>query len=441
VTSGRFGQSLASGAFFVFLSASSILTAQQQAVLSSDQQSRISGILRVAYRDVKDYYYDPKIRGLNWDARYQQYASMIGKARNVDDGLSVVAAFLNGLEDSHTYFVPPTRVNRFDTGYQFKVVGDDCFITQIRPKTEAAEKLQVGDQVIALDGYKVNRTDFHDMQYFFKILTPRAAEQLDLRSPAGEQRRVIVNAKVRASKQLLDFTTDSEYMDLIRRSEDEEHATRSRVMEIGDVAIWKLQSFVLDYDKADKAIGIARKHSALILDLRGNPGGSIDTLKWIVGSLFDRDIKISDRIEKKETKAMVAKHHGSPFTGKLIVLVDSGSASCAELLARVVQIEHRGTVIGDRTAGAVMEAMYYQESEGTDNVVRYGFSITHANLMMGDGKSLEKAGVMPDEVVLPTGADLAAGRDPVLARAAELAGEKLDSVAAGKLIPFEWAPI
>ena len=88
-----------------------------------------------------------------------------------------------------------------------------------------------------------------------------------------------------------------------------------------------------------------------------------------------------------------------------------------------------------------MEAMYYQESEGTDNVVRYGFSITHANLMMGDGKSLEKTGVVPDETVLPTGADLAAGRDPALARAAELAGVKLDAEAAGKLIPFEWAPI
>ena len=60
--------------------------------------------------------------------------------------------------------------------------------------------------------------------------------------------------------------------------------------------------------------------------------------------------------------------------------------------------------------------------------------------MMTDGKSLEGTGVRPDEVVLPSALDLAAGRDPVLAHAAQLAGLSLDPVAAGKLFPFEWRP-
>jgi hypothetical protein len=45
---------------------------------------------------------------------------------------------------------------------------------------------------------------------------------------------------------------------------------------------------------------------------------------------------------------------------------------------------------------------------------------------------------MPDELLLPTGADLAANRDPVLSHAAALAGLKLDPDAAGKLFPIEW---
>jgi len=138
---------------------------------------------------------------------------------------------------------------------------------------------------------------------------------------------------------------------------------------------------------------------------------------------------------------MIAKHLGSSFSGKVVVLIDSGSASASELLSRVVQLEHRGTVIGDKSAGAVMEARIYQDSQGADVKIFYDFEVTDANLLMSDGKSLEKTGVTPDEVVLPTGADLAAGRDVVLARAAELVGVKLDPVEAGKLFPFEWTPL
>ena len=57
---------------------------------------------------------------------------------------------------------------------------------------------------------------------------------------------------------------------------------------------------------------------------------------------------------------------------------------------------------------------------------------------MTDGKSLEKTGVTADETILPTAADLAAKRDPVIARAAALVGVKLDAGQAGTFFPIEW---
>jgi C-terminal processing protease CtpA/Prc len=87
-----------------------------------------------------------------------------------------------------------------------------------------------------------------------------------------------------------------------------------------------------------------------------------------------------------------------------------------------------------------MEARFYSMSQGVDTKIFYGASITEADLIMADGKSLEHNGVTPDEIVLPTAADLAAGRDPVLARAAQIAGIKIDAAAAGKLFPIEWMP-
>ncbi len=84
-----------------------------------------------------------------------------------------------------------------------------------------------------------------------------------------------------------------------------------------------------------------------------------------------------------------------------------------------------------------MEAKDFEESTGTDYKVYYGLSITSANILMSDGKSLENVGVVPDEVMIPTATDLAAGKDPVLAHAVDLAGAKLDAGAAGKLFPYE----
>lgn len=52
-----------------------------------------------------------------------------------------------------------------------------------------------------------------------------------------------------------------------------------------------------------------------------------------------------------------------------------------------------------------------------------------------------KAGVQLDAVMLPTAADLAAGRDPALAHSAELASVNLDPVRAGRMFPDEWMPI
>lgn len=399
-------------------------------------------MLQDAYREVKKHYYDPNLQGLDWDARYQQYSARIGTARDLGVGFRIVAAFLSGLKDSHTYFVPPARASRYDTGYRFLLVGDACFIAHVRPGTDAESKVSVGDQVLRLNGYDVNREDFHDIEYSFGTLEHHPSVQFDLRSPDGKERQVQVNAFSRPTRLVLDLTQGGDAMDLERKAEMEDEVTRSRIVEFADDAsIWKLQQFDLNAAEVESAFGTVEKRKTLILDLRGNSGGSVDMLKYMVGSLFDHEVKISDRVGKNETKPIVSKRLGKPFAGKVIVLVDSGSASASEVLARVIQLEHRGTVVGDRTAGAVMEAKYYSESQGVDSRFYYGFSVTDANLIMSDGHTLEKTGVTPDELLLPTGADLAAGRDAVLAHAAKLAGVDLDPAAAGKLFPFKWLPL
>ena len=316
------------------------------------------------------------------------------------------------------------RANRSTMGFSVEMIGDHAFITRVRPGSDAAAKLHVGDELLAMNGFKVRRVDFETMNYFFRILSPAPAETLELLSPTGERRQETVKAILRPGKVLLDVSDDAngDYLDLLRSDEDEEQLKRERYIVKGDTFIWKMPSFEVSPSTVDTIFEKAHGKKSMIIDLRGNPGGYIDTLKAMLGHLFDHDVKLADRVTRKDTKPEMAKKRGVTFTGDVIVLVDSESASCSELFARVLQLEHRGKIIGDRSAGAVMEARYFSRQLGADSIIPYGFSITSANLLMSDGKSLELTGVVPDELLVPTSADLASAKDPVLAHAAEVDG-------------------
>lgn len=418
------------------------LTAQQK--MNGLDMDRARGMLRDARDAVKKYYYDPKYHGVDLDARYQQFDERIKAAPDFNDGMRMVAAFLSGLRDSHTFFGPPMRPYRLDTGFRMELFGDSAFISRVRPGTDAESKVHPGDQVVAYNTYSVNRVDFHDLIYTYNSLMPQLKTQLDLRDPDGNVRRVLVDSKMQQGKKELDFTAQGGQNDIwqyIRSEENQDHVVRQRYVELGDLTIWKMPEFFLDDEGVDHIFGIVRKHKTLVLDLRGNPGGAGVTLERMVGNVFDHDVKIGDRVGRKELKPLLAKTVGGrAFSGKIIVLVDSQSASAAELFARVMQLENRGIVMGDRTSGSVMEAQGHGYSQGLETIIAYGFSITEADLIMKDGKSLEHVGVTPDEVVIPTGRDLAMDKDPVLSRAVELAGGKLDPTEAGKMFPFEWVP-
>jgi C-terminal processing protease CtpA/Prc len=407
---------------------------------------RARGILHDAHQAVKDHYYDLQFHGLDWDARFREYDEKIRSATSLSAAFGVVASFLDGLKDSHTFFRPPERPYHFDYGYRMEMVGDAAFVTQVRPGTDAESKVHPGDRVVGYNNFEVSRQNFHKLIYLFGGLAPLKATQLNLITTSGERRQVQIDASVKEQKLRWDLSSPAASFDLwqiIREEQNIGRLVRPRYHEVGDVMIWKLPEFFLSDSDVDNFFGIARKHGSLILDLRGNPGGAVITLERMLGNVFDHDVKVADRIGRKnELKPEVAKSRGgSGYGGKIMVLVDSESASASELFARTIQLEHRGIIIGDRTSGSVMEAKGFPFAEGIGTKIFYSFSVTEADLIMKDGKSLEHSGVTPDVIVLPTPDDLAAGRDPALSRAVELIGLDLDAAEAGKLFPYEWLPL
>ncbi len=409
--------------------------------MSSLERGRALEMLDEVARDVQKHYYDQNFHGVDWNAKVREAKEKIRSETSLNMSLAHIAAALDTLNDSHTFFLPPPRPYRHDYGFRTLMVGDRCYIERVRPETDAEAKgLKRGTEVLTINGYHPTRDILWKMDYTLRVLRPQPGLQLILRKPDGEEIQVGVAAKTRATQRVTDLTTGNDIWDIVRDEENEQHLMRARTFEMGDeLMIVKLPEFMFDQEDIDRLMAKARKHHALIVDLRGNPGGAVDTLKFLLGGIFQNDVKIADRVGRKEMKPEVAKSRGgNAFTGKLIVLVDSKSASAAELFARIVQLQKRGLVVGDRSSGSVMEARHYDHHVGTDTIVPFGVSITESDLIMSDGKSLEHSGVTPDEMVLPTGLDMANDRDPVLSRAAAMLGVKLSSEDAGKLFPFEW---
>jgi C-terminal processing protease CtpA/Prc len=390
-------------------------------------------MLRDADVDVQKHYYDSKFHGIDWRARVQAARKNIETARSMDDAISEIAALLDSLHDSHTSLLLPPRTHVHDYGFQMEMIGDRCYVVRVRAGGDAEKKgLRQGDEIRAVNGYPVSRKNFRRLVYIVNVLHPQPELRLTLTDAGGGQRQLEVMTRFQLSTVNRYFLHQGINV-RVRDADEERRILRARYFEKGDdLLVVKIPEFSFSASEVDTMVGKMRAHRGVVLDLRGNPGGNVDTLDRLLGGLFQNDLKILDRVARDAMKSVSAtgRHHDA-FTGRFAVLIDSESASASEVLARVVQLERRGFIVGDRSSGSVMEARLYPHEVALDSKVFYAISVTDADLVMTDGNSLEHVGVEPDIMILPTGQDLANNRDPALAKAAGLVGAKLSPEEAG----------
>jgi C-terminal processing protease CtpA/Prc len=395
-------------------------------------------MLRAVESDLREHYYDTTFHGLDLRMLFDSADARIAAAKSNGEAFLAIAVTLAALRDSHTHFFPPRRTAVVRYGWNLGVVGDSCYIFDVDPESDAARQgVKRGDRVVAIDQFAANRGDRRDLEYVYYALVPHSPVRLTLQSPGDTVRSVVVQAKVTPHPAIMDLTHGDDIWQMIREQQNVERAQRSRFWEFGsDVLVWKFSTFVVGDRDVDQALRRAQGFRALVIDMRGNPGGLESTLLRLAGGLVGADT-FGVRRQRDKTEPLRTRTGGPQFTGPVVAVVDGQSGSAAELLAYLLQMRKRGTVVGDRTSGAVMEARGQQHRVGTDVVVFYYTQVTQADLIFSDGTRLEGRGVIPDEVILPSGTDLAAHRDAALARAITLAGRPVTPEEVGDLFPIE----
>jgi C-terminal processing protease CtpA/Prc len=412
--------------------------------ITSFERERGRMILNAIEDDLRRYYYDTTFHGLDIDKLFKSTNEAIDEAETSNDLYMSIARPLLMLDDSHTTFVPPGRVADFDFGWEAQMIGDRCYVSAVEPGSDAeAQGLSRGDQIVEFSGDTPTRDTLHSLFYVHRSLAPQTRTPLTIVRPGagGERIEMVVHARTTPGQTLTDYRSTLDMNSATRGMADAAFLARHRFQPFGEeVLVWKMPGFDMNADDVrTKIMRQVRRYPKLVIDLRGNGGGAVETLQALVGGLVGPGVKIADIKARKPQPPMMARKAGDVYAGSILVLIDSQSASGSELLARTLQLAGRAKVLGDRSAGAVMESELFPRMAGGERTgVHFATSITIADLIMSDGKSLEKTGVTPDELLLPTGEDLASGADPVMARALALCGVAMSPEQAGAMFPVEW---
>ena len=152
----------------------------------------------------------------------------------------------------------------------------------------------------------------------------------------------------------------------------------------------------------------AKDVDGVVLDLRGNPGGLLDEGVAVASAFLRGGDVVSYRGRGVEAKSYPVVGQGD-VTTPVVVLVDAGTASAAEVVAGALQDRDRALVVGSRTYGKGSVQQPLVLSDGS------AIEVTVATYYTPSGRSVDKVGIIPD-------VDLPAGYDPraALRRAVEV---------------------
>lgn len=203
-----------------------------------------------------------------------------------------------------------------------------------------------------------------------------------LRGPVHTKVRVVVRRS--GSEQVLSltreaFTTDDVVVDHLR----------------GNIALVTVRAFTRgvgrDVRNALAAAG-RRQAGGVVLDLRDNPGGLLDEAVDVASVFLDGGPVVSYERRGHPARTLDAAEHGD-LTTPLVVLVNSSTASAAEVVAAALQDRNRAVVVGARTYGKGSVQEPSQLSDGSALELTVGRYLTPA------GRSVEGVGIEPDVAV------------------------------------------
>jgi carboxyl-terminal processing protease len=201
-----------------------------------------------------------------------------------------------------------------------------------------------------------------------------------------------------------------------RMLEDQDNLAYVRINIFGEETADDLRSQLRDLLKNNPR--------GLVLDLRGNGGGYLDTAIEVVSEFVDNGVVVYEEYGDGTRDSYEVKPGGLATEIPLVVLVDEGTASASEITAGAIQDYERGILVGTTTygKGSVQNWLALVNDQGA-------IRVTIARWLTPKGRQINEVGIEPDYTVEFTEEDITNENDVQLKKAIEL----LNDLIAGKL--------
>ena len=234
------------------------------------ERGRMEDIMDVVAKDIEKHFYDPKLKGVNWGEITARARQRIRQADHLGDMLAAIASVPYQLNDSHTVFIPPGRSAVVDYGFEAEPFANDILVYKLKHDGPAVKAgLQLGDKIIALDGFAAKRENFFEMTRYFEFLNPATEMTLQIVRGNDPPRTITIPAKVeqRGPSFLMDYNA-------IRQMIDAQEPVYKNQNYEGNIGYLKLRIFMLEPSSVASMVSKVKNSSAVIIDLRGNGGGA-----------------------------------------------------------------------------------------------------------------------------------------------------------------------
>lgn len=322
----------------------------------------------------------------------------------VDMMRGAIRGMLESLEDEHTSYLDPEMFERANAqldGEEYEGIGawvdtTGEYLTIVSPMPGSpAEKagLKPNDKIIAIDGEDMTGIDGELVRQ--RVIGPKGStviltilrEEVEPFDVEIQRAGIIVPT---VDSKILE--EDIAYIELFTFGADTTKDLRSRLKEL-----------------------LSQNPKGLILDLRNNGGGYLDTAIEVVSEFIPEGVVMYEEYGDGRKVSYEAIKGGLATEIPLVILINEGSASASEIVAGAVQDTGRGILVGNTSFGKG-SVQNYTPLEKNQGAVR----ITIARWLTPNGRQIHGSGLDPDYLVEYTVEDMTAGIDPQLDKAIEL---------------------